>query len=113
MPSHFQFTPLFSQLQFMTCEVLCGGQFKHRFHWYSRETFNHLEYFNEVGCVASFLQTPESQSFKSFTVWQPGKTRNHPRETMLHAIIVAGDGRTETAFADIIIALEPKFDVFI
>ena len=59
MPSHFQFTPVFSQLQFMTSEVLCGGKFKHRFHWYSRETFNHLKYFNEVSSVASFLQTPD------------------------------------------------------
>ena len=43
MPSHFQFTHVFSQLQFMISEVLCGGQFKHRFHWYSRESFNHLK----------------------------------------------------------------------
>jgi len=86
MPSHLQFTPVFSQLQFMTSEVLCGGKFKHRFHWYSRESFNHLKYFNEVSSVASFLQTPESQTFKSFTVWQLGEARNHPCETMLHCL---------------------------
>ena len=81
MPSHFQFTPVFSQLQFMTSEVLCGGKFKHRFHCYSRESFNHLKYFNEVSSVASFLQTPESQTFKSFTVWQLGEAQNHPCAT--------------------------------
>jgi len=32
-----------------------------RFHSYSRKSFNHLKYFNEVGSVASFLQTPESK----------------------------------------------------
>jgi len=85
MPSHLQFTPVFSQLQFMTSEVLCGGQFKHRLHWYSRETFNHLKYFNEVSSVASFLQTPESQTFKLFTVWQL-EARNHRCETMLHSL---------------------------
>jgi len=42
-------------------------------------------YFNEVGSVASFLQTPESQTFKSLTVWQLGEARNHPCETLLHS----------------------------
>jgi len=86
MPSHFQFTAVFCQLQFMTSQVLCGGQFKPRFHWYSRETFNHLKYFNKVDYVVSFLLTPKSQTFKSFTVWQLGKPRNHPRETILHSL---------------------------
>ena len=32
-------------------------------------------------CCVSFLQT-----FTSFTVWQPGESRNHPCETMLHSL---------------------------
>ena len=47
---------------------------------------NYIQYLNEVGSVASFLQTPESQTFKSFTVWQLGESRNHPCETMLHSL---------------------------
>jgi len=39
-----------------------------------------------MGSVASFLQTPESQTFKSFTVWQLGEARNHPCETMQHSL---------------------------
>ena len=55
----------FNQLQCMSSEMLYC-----------------LEHFNDVGSIPSFFQTPKSQMFQSFMIWQFREPRNHPCKSM-------------------------------
>jgi len=104
MPPHIQISPVFSQL-FMPSEVL-GSRY---FNIDSNEIpGSPLAIFNTSMRSAllhkPLLQAAQAQPSQSLGIWQLGKSRNHPSETVLHSfneyliLLVAGWPHGDTIF---------------